>query len=144
MYSPNFKWMRLDVKNSEGKAWIKVLAKDPDNGASAALIKYDAGFSMAKATSTVFTDCLFLEGNMTLGDLPCRRLTYYYRPSGVEYGPIKVEQDVTRLVISGGAGESASDAPIFIEDVEGNEPHWEASPQGPSRSEKILRTDEKA
>ena len=143
-YAPNYKWAKLDVKNSEGKAWIKVLGKDPENGATAALVKYDAGFTMKKAKTSVFSDSIVVEGRMTLEGKTCRRLAYYYRPAGSEYGPIRAEEDTTRFVITGGRGEAGSSEPLFIEDVEGNTPGWLKSERGGAWAEKHLRIDRKS
>jgi quercetin dioxygenase-like cupin family protein len=145
----NFKWARFDVKGSEGKAWIKIFAKDPDTGAAAALVKFDAGFTAPKATSSVFSDTIVVEGAMRLGGKSCGKFTYFYRPAGVEYGPIKVEQDTSRFVITGGRGEKSSDKPVFIQNVEGESPPWSEfdnpqSRESPPWQEKILRTDRKA
>ena len=145
----NFKWARFDVKGSEGKAWIKIFAKDPENGAAAALVKFDAGFTAPKAISTVFSDTIVVEGEMQLGDKVCRKHSYYYRPEGAEYGPIKVQQDTTRFVITGGRGEKSSGVQVFIQNVEGNSPPWAkfdnpGAREEPPWQEKILRTDLKA
>jgi hypothetical protein len=143
-YAPNFKWAALSVPNSEGKAWIKILGKDPDNGATAALIRYDAGFKMSGAVSPVFSDSIVVEGSMTLGGMVCNRLSYWFRPAGSEYGPISVEQGVTRFVITGGRDELGDPTPVFIDNIEGDSPPWEASERSEAWSEKTLRVDDTA
>lgn len=143
-YAPNYKWAPLAIDNSVGKAWIKILGKDHENGATAALVKYDAGFSMPKAVSSVFSDSIVIEGKMTQGERVCRRLSYYYRPAGVEYGPIFADEDTIRFVTTGGLGEIGSEIPVFIDNVEGNSPAWEPSERSTAWSEKTLRVDKKA
>ena len=141
MYAPNFRWSRLDVKNSDGRAWIKKLGRDPENEACAALVRFDAGFSVPKSVSEVFSDSVVLDGKMRYGDRLCKKRTYFYRPAGTEYGPIKVEEDTTRFVMTGGIGEKGSGQAVFIDDVESNSPKWEPSQQGDNRLEKYLRID---
>ncbi len=144
-YAPNFKWMELPVEGSRGgKAWVKVLGKDPEDGAAAALVKYDAGFELQRAKSPVFSDSLLIEGRMRLGDDVCRRLSYHYRPAGVEYGPILAEEETIRFVIIGGRGEAGSEEPVFIANVEGDPELWEPSELGSGYRERVLRIDEVA
>jgi hypothetical protein len=144
-YAPLYKWAPLAVENSTGKAWIKILGKDPDNGAAAALVRYDDGFAQPQSHSEVFSDSIVVEGSMKLGGEVCNRLAYWYRPAGVDYGPIEAGPGgVTRFVITGGQGEAGSEEPIFIANVEGDDPAWEISERGTAWSEKTLRIDEKA
>lgn len=143
-YAPNFKWARLTVPNSSGQAWIKVLGKDDETGAKAALVKYDRGFTMEKGVSEVFSDCIVIEGEMSLGDKLLKKRGYYYRPAGAERGRIEALEDTTRFVITGGRGEAASNEPVFIDNVEGNSPEWETSERSTSWNEKTLRVDKKA
>ena len=143
-YAPNFKWAPLKVDDADGKAWIKILGKDQESGATAALVKYDAGFTHKGGTSEVFSDSIVVEGRMTLDGEACNRLCYWYRPTGTKYGVVKAEEDVTRFVITGGRGEEGSADPVFISSVEGNEPAWERSERSEAWSEKTLRIDEKA
>lgn len=143
-YAPNFKWAKLAVPNSKGQAWIKILGKDEENGAKAALVKYDRGFTQEAGTSEVFSDSIIVEGNMRLGDQECGKLSYWYRPAGHEYGPIKCHEDTTRFVITGGRAEEGSETPVFMETVEGEDPPWEPSERSTAWSEKTLRIDEKA
>ncbi len=140
-YSPLYKWAPLDVPNSEGRAWVKVLAKDPDTGATAALVRYDGGFKQKGGVSSAFSDSIVIEGSLTMGGTACNRLSYWYRPAGRTFGDIEVESTVTRFVITGGNGEKGSPDPVFIANVELDEPAWEQSERGPVWSEKTLRTD---
>ncbi len=143
-YAPNLKWAALGVPDSEGKAWIKILGKDPKNGATAALVRYDRGFTQKKSTSKVFSDAIVVEGRMTVAGRVLDRLGYYYRPAGAEYGPIVAEQETTRFVITGGSDEKGDPTPVFLENVEGNSPTWEPSERSTAWSEKTLRIDKTA
>lgn len=143
-YAPNYKWASLAVPNSEGKAWIKILGKDPETGAAAALVRYDRGFKQNRSTSSVYSDGVVIEGTMTEGDKVLNKLSYYYRPAGSEYGPITVEQETTRFVIIGGRGEIADPTPVFIENIEAEHPPWEPSERSEAWSEKTLKTDDTA
>jgi Domain of unknown function (DUF4437) len=143
-YAPNFKWAPLKVAGADGKAWIKILGKDTDSGATAALVKYDAGFTLDRGVAETFSDSIVVEGRMTIDGRACNRLSYYYRPAGTEYGPVKVEEDTTRFVITGGLGEAGSTTPVVIDSVEGNSPEWEPSERSSAWSEKTLRIDEVA
>ena len=110
-----------------------------------ALVKYDAGFFTTNtAVSEVFSDSILIEGNMTLGDRECNRMTYWYRPTGSDYGPIRVQETTTRFVITGGRSEAGSETPVFVDNVEGNTPAWEPSERSSAWSEKTLRIDEVA
>ncbi len=142
-YAPNFKWAPLEVPNSDGKAWIKILGKDEESGAKAALVKYDAGFCQAGGTSEVYSDSIVVDGGLTLDGKRFNRLGYWYRPAGTNYGPIAVEQDTTRFVITGGRDEEHSAEGIHKANVEDND-GWEVSERGSAWSEKTLRIDEKA
>lgn len=143
-YAPNFKWAMLTVPNQKGRAWIKILGKDPENGATAALVRYDRGFSLPASTSPVFSDSIVVDGSMSLGGEHCGRLAYWYRPAGAEYGPIETYEGVTRFVITGGRGEEGSDEPLFIGNVEEDDPPWLPSERSSAWQEKNLRIDEKA
>lgn len=143
-YAPLYKWAPLSVKNSQGRAWIKVMAKDPETGATAALVKYDAGFKQPAGVSDNFSDSIVIEGRLNMGDQLCNRLCYWYRPAGAEFDAIETDTDVTRFVITGGKGDVGSNEPVFIANVDGEEPPWEGSERGPVWSEKTLRIDEKA
>ncbi|HEU0103446.1 MAG TPA: DUF4437 domain-containing protein [Mycobacteriales bacterium] len=142
-YAPNFKWAPLDVEGADGKAWIKILGKDQDSGATAALVKYDAGFVSKGGTSEVFSDSIVVDGRLTLDGEACNRLSYWYRPTGTNYGVIKAEEDVTRFVITGGRGEEGSTEGVHLDSVEANE-GWEVSERSSAWSEKTLRVDERA
>lgn len=143
-YAPLYKWAPLSVENSEGKAWIKILGKDQESGATAALVRYNAGFKQPGGASAVFSDSIVIEGSLQLDGVSCNRLAYWYRPAGGEYGPIETETDVTRFVITGGFGEDGSKEPVFLANVEMNDPPWETSERGTVWSEKTLRIDEVA
>ena len=79
---------------------------------------------MPKATSKVYSDAIFISGKMRLGDKTCHKGTYYYRPSGVEYGPTVAEEETVKFVITGGVGDKCSKVPIFVNDVESEEIPW--------------------
>jgi hypothetical protein len=143
-YAPNFKWAPLAVDNSDGKAWIKILGKDPDNGATAALVKYDAGFRQEAGVGGASSDSIVIEGHLRYGDRDCRRLAYWYRPTGAERPAIEAVEDTTRFVITSGMGESTSPTPAFMANVESDDPPWEPSERGSAWAEKTLRIDEQA
>jgi hypothetical protein len=144
-YAPNYKWAKLEVPNSEGQAWIKILGKDQDDGATAALVRYDAGFRQMKSVSSRYSDAIVVEGGpMRMGDKVLNRLTYYYRPAGVEYGPIEVDQETIRFVITGGRGEKANPNPVHIQNIEQDAPPFEESERGSAWSEKTLKIDDTA
>lgn len=143
-YAPNFKWAPLQVDGADGKAWIKILGKDEESGATAALVRYDAGFRSPGGTSEVFSDSIVVDGSLTLDGEPNHRLAYWYRPAGTTYGPIVADQDVTRFVITGGRGEEGSTEPVHMRSVESNEAPFESSERSSAWSEKTLRIDERA
>jgi hypothetical protein len=112
------RWEPLEVKGSQGRAWIKTLSKDEETGGRTALIKFDPGFRQAKATSEWPVDMYVLEGEMRCGALRFERDTFHYRPAGVEYGPIECPQGITRLVFTADSKNiKSSREPVFIQDV---------------------------
>ena len=142
-YEQNIAWAPLTQKDSEGRAWIKILGKDPETFARAALIKYEEGFRSKRALSTVYSDTVFLSGRLKYGDKACKRGTYIYRPSGVEYGPIEAVEETTRFVITGGRGDRCSKEPIFVDDIDGDSLPWQPA-LGGARLGKTLRADKEA
>jgi hypothetical protein len=143
-YAPNYKWAKLSVEGAEGGAWIKILGKDQESGATAALVKYDSSFKLRGGVSKVFSDSIVVEGKMSIGGRACDKLSYYYRPAGTEFGEIEVQDEVTRFVITGGHGEAGSKTPVVIDNIEGDSPAWEQSERGSAWSEKTLRVDKEA
>jgi hypothetical protein len=140
-YAPLYKWASLAIEGSQGKAWIKILGKDQESGATAALVKYNAGFSQPGGVSAVFSDSIVIEGRLERGGAACNRLAYWYQPAGAEYAPIQTDTDVTRFVITGGFGEEGSSDPVFLPNIELDDPPWEVSERGNVWSEKTLRID---
>ncbi len=133
------------MKGSTGWAWIKTLAKDTETGARTALIKFDPGFTQERTTSIWPMDSYMLEGEMQCGDQILSRDSYYYRPSGVTYGPIKSRNGCTRLVFTSDDRRISSETPMFVQDVSALP--WVSSytdMPGQERKLKVLRQDKKA
>jgi ChrR Cupin-like domain len=145
VYEENILWSRLNVDDTEGHAWFKILAKDPDTGATTALVRYEAGYKAPKAESEVYSDNLFLSGGLTDGTRSFGKYTYLYRPSGTSYGPIKVREDTTKFVITGGKGEKSSGKSLFVQNIDTGP--WDPAPyKGPGHPgmSRTLRVDKKA
>jgi len=126
VYEENFLWRPYQQEHTGGHAWLKVLAMDHETGASAALIKYEAGYKAPRGVSSVCSDSLFISGELTDGNKLCRNGTYSYRPPRTGFGPIEARQDSLRFVITGGREERCSRVPVFIQDV--NSGPWDAHP----------------
>ena len=126
VYEENILWMPYLAKHTEGLAWLKVLALDHETGAAAALIKYEAGYRAPKTRSTVYSDSIFIGGELVVGGTTFKNGSYHYRPAGVVYGPLEAKRETLRFVITGGRGEKASRTPVVIEDV--NSGPWDAHP----------------
>ena len=135
-------WTPLETEGSTGKAWIKVLGKDPDTQATAALVKYEKGFRSAASVSQVYSDTLFLSGKMSGDGKTYTKSSYYYRPPGAKVGPMVAEEETVRLVITGGIGDKCSDVPVFVQDC--HSATGGGSHMGSDWSKLTLRTDEAA
>jgi hypothetical protein len=138
------RWEPLAVENSEGRAWIKTLAKDPEDGSKTAMIKFDAGFKQAETTSDLAVDMYVLEGGMRCGDLTFVEDSFHYRPAGTRFGPIDCREGCTRLVFSVGRGRTSPSEPVFIQDVK-QMPWSSASPDGAPQArngQKTMRQDQ--
>ncbi len=137
------RWEPLAVKNSEGKAWIKTLSKDEENGARTLLIKFDPGFKQEATTSNLPMDMFVLEGGMQYGDVRFEKDTFHYRPGKTQFGPIDSPEGCTRLVFTLGEGRESPAEPIFIQDVK--QMSWGADlfdVTAAKRGRKTLRMDE--
>jgi hypothetical protein len=141
VYEENLLWMPYLAKHTEGHAWLKVLGRDPETGASAALIKYEAGYTAPAAKSTAYSDSLFIAGELVDGGRRCRNLTYSYRPAGSEIGPIETKQETIKFIITGGKGEKSSETPVLIDNIDSGP--WEGHPYlGNVMLSRELRRDE--
>ncbi len=139
------RWEPLAVEGSEGRAWIKTLAKDEETGARTALIKYDSGFRQKRTKSNWPVDSYVIEGSMTSGEHEYAADTFHFRPAGVEYGPIESQSGITRVVFTGDTKDGSSDEEVFIQDIK--QMHWGpsyADPTGVHIGLKTLRQDPKA
>ena len=68
VYEENLLWLpQAAAKHSEGHAWLKVFGRDPETGAAAALIRYEAGYRALPITSTVYSDSLCIGGGLVDG-----------------------------------------------------------------------------
>ncbi len=145
VYADEMRWMPLQVKDSEGAAWIKTLSKDSETGARTALIRFDPGFKQNKAVSAWPMDMYVLEGEMQCGDMHLRKESFHYRPGGVEYGPISTTEGITRLVYTSDTKERSAKEPVFVQDI-GDLP-WQPSYMAPEDMSmmlgavKLLRAD---
>ncbi len=135
------RWEPLPVPNSEGRAWMKTLAKDIETGARTALIKFDPGFRQDAAVSNWPMDVFVLEGGMQCGDRRYEKDTYHYRPSGVGYGPTHTKAGITRIVFTSNQRERSSAEEVFVQDVK--QLPWGKSSADPDdpRGLKDLRQD---
>ncbi len=147
IYTDSMRWMPLQVKGSQGGAWIKTLSKDDVTGARTALIRFDPGFKQEKSVSTWPMDMYVLEGDMQAGDQRFQKDSFAYRPGGVAYGPISTNTGVTRLIFTSDQKDRSSKKPVFIPNV--NELPWQPSYMDPTdtslkRAAKLLRSDPEA
>lgn len=135
-------WHPLKVEGATGKAWIKVFGRDPATKATAALIRYEKGFTAPATTAQVYSDTLFLSGKLTEGNLNFGKYGYYYRPPGTAIGAVTALEDTVKFVITGGHGEKCDKTPVIIEDCE--KAATEASYMGDAWAIKKLRWDKEA
>lgn len=145
LYTHLMRWEPLDVPGGKGRAWIKTLAKDDENGARTALIKFDPGFTQVKAVGNWPVDIYVLEGEIQCGAILYQKGTYHYRPAGTEYGPIDCPKGVTRLVFTADSKTQSSPTEVFIQDTA--LVPWQSSylddydPTGTRSGIKVLRQD---
>ena len=135
-------WYPLEIEGATGRAWIKVLGRDPQTRASAALVKYEKGFKAPASTARVYSDNLFLSGKLSEGSLDFGKYGYYYRPPGTAIGPITAHEETVRFVITGGINEKCSKTAVYIEDCE--KAATEESYMGDAWAIKRLRFDDEA
>jgi hypothetical protein len=138
-------WEPLRVEGSEGKAWIKSLAMDPEDGSRTVLFKFDPGYRQAAATSDLPADIYVLEGGMKCGELVFGVDTYHYRPAGTAFGPIESPEGCTRLVFTQGGDRKSPAEAVFVQDVK--QLPWGADTldvQAQRRGQKTLRLDEES
>ena len=144
LYTHLMRWEPLVVEGATGRAWIKTLAKDDENGARTCLIKYDPEFRAPKAAAEWPADTFVLEGSMTCGDRQYKKGTFHYRPPGSTIGPIESSEGITRLIFT---ADDKTDSPmdeVFIQDV--NTIPWGPSysnidPEGINGGTRLLRED---
>lgn len=135
-------WHPLQVDGATGKAWIKVLGRDPQTEATAALVKYEAGFRAPKVTTRVYSDTLILSGKLSEGRTTHGKYAYSYRPPGVQIDETTAEVETVKFVITGGIGEKCSMTPVYVADCE--KAATEASYMGDAWAIKKLRFDDVA
>jgi hypothetical protein len=150
LYTTLINWMPMDVKDSQGYARCKTLAKDEETGARTMLIKYEPGFKAEARVSTWPADIYVLEGEMQCGDRSYSQDTYHYRPAGTPIGPVDCPKGCTRLIFTADSKEpgKSSTEEIFIQnvgsDVAPDPPSPLVDPKHPTlrdRWRKILRVD---
>ena len=135
-------WNPMATEGAIGKSWIKVFGRDPGTGATAALVKYEKGYTASEAVSQVYSDTLCISGKMKVGDKTFTKSSYGYRPAGVKYGPYSADEETVMLVITGGTGEKSSREALFVQDCHattGGNSHM-----GSDWSKLTLRVDEEA
>ena len=138
----SIQWYPLKIEGATGKSWIKVLGRDPQTQATAALVKYEKDFTAPATTAHVYSDNLYLSGNLSEGKQSFGKYGYYYRPAGTPIGAINAQEETIKFVITGGNGEKHSKTPVVIEDCE--KAATEASYMGDAWAIKRLRFDEEA
>jgi len=138
VYEENLLWTPYQAKHSEGHAWLKILGRDPESGAAAALIKYEAGYKAPAGTSKVFSDTLYIQGELRDGSSTCKNLTYVYRPAGTRYGPTEAKEDTVKFMITGGKGEKSSSKGVFVGNVDGGP--WDEYEYYPFKDITFMRT----
>jgi len=144
VYSQLMRWEPLEIAASQGRAWIKTLAKDDATGARTALIKFDPGFRQEKTVSNWPVDMYVIEGEMECGDLHFEKDTFHYRQAGIEYGPIACPKGITRLIFTADSRTDSPSESVFIQDVKQLPPgphHAELT--GQKRGAVVLRRDPK-
>ena len=134
-------WHPLKIAGATGKAWIKVFGRDPATQATAAMIKYQKGFTAPATTAQVYSDNLFLSGKLAEGQHTFGKYGYYYRPPGTAIGAITALEDTVKFVITGGLHEKCDKTPVIVEDCE--KAATEASYMGDAWAIKKLRWDKK-
>lgn len=135
-------WYPLEIKGATGKAWIKVLGRDPQTQASAALVKYEKGFKAPATTAKVYSDTLYLSGKLSEGNTDFGKYGYYYRPPGTEIGATIAHEETVKFIITGGINEKCSKTPVYIADCE--KAATEESYMGDAWAIKRLRFDDEA
>jgi len=149
LHTDRMKWERLLVLGATGYAWIKTLAKDPENGARTVLLRYDPGFRAPARNSVWPADILVLEGEFTAGDRKYNKMTYHYRPAGSWVGPIESATGATRLVFTADSPDPDRSSPdeVFYQNLDTDLPgsplstEAETDPHAPMRWRKTLRQD---
>ena len=107
VYEENLLWVPYNANHTSGHAWVKILGKDQETGAAAALIKYEAGYKAPKAVSTVSSDALYIQGALVDGNKTHTNLTYEYRPPGTSFGPLEAKEDTVKFAFMGEEERSA-------------------------------------
>lgn len=138
----SIQWHPLQIEGASGKSWIKVMGRDPQTQATAALIRYEAGFRAPATTTSVYSDSLVLSGVLQEGEQRHGKYAYHYRPPGTRIEALRTDVETVRFVITGGVGERCSSTPVYVEDCE--KAATEASYMGDAWAIKKLRFDETA
>lgn len=93
---------------------IKLLSRDPDDGAFSALVRYPAGFEAAGPPLAVDEEFLVLDGALQIGDRAYAPYSFAHWPAGFEPGPWRCSHGATVLEFFSGAPAPAH-APIAFD-----------------------------
>ena len=141
----SIQWNPMETAGAKGRSWIKVFARDPHTGATAALVKYEQGYTAPAFETQVYSDTLYLSGRAGDGDRTYGRRTYAYFPPGHPAGPLTAEEETVKLIITGGRGEECQMDPVFHQDVhQATLDTTEESHMGSDWSKMALRVDKAA
>ncbi len=145
LYTDRMRWEPLLVKGSTGgRAWIKTLARDPQNGARTCLVKYDPGFKAPATTPEWPADIYVIDGSMKSGDKQYKKSTFHYRPLGAKQGPIETSEGCTRLIFTADDKNKSSKTEVFLPDT--STMPWgpgysNIDPEGINGGTRVLRSD---
>jgi hypothetical protein len=148
MHSDDVEWRPWDAerkapfvaKGARGRAWVKVLSRDPETESESLMYRLDAGWSADSIENTVYENLLVLDGELEVGGTTLRKLSYAYRPEGHRSGPLSTQAGATVIAYAGFRGELASPIPVPCVDTEAMD--WADEGASKEVSVKMLRGDE--
>jgi hypothetical protein len=128
------------AEGASGEASVKVLARDPENGAETLLYRLSPGWRADSIRNTVQENTWVLEGELEIGGTALGRHVYSYRPEGHESGPVSTSTGATVLSMAGFPGELASGH--GVEALDPASLDWVSFENSDTYAMKVLRADE--
>jgi hypothetical protein len=127
----------------QGRAWVKVLSRDPETGAESLLYRLDRGWSASHIESTVYENLVVVDGEVEAGGVTLRRHAYSYRPEGHRIDGVSSPTGATVIAYAGAPGELSS--PTAVPRVDVDSMAWSVYPVPLPNARyelKMLRGDE--